>query len=93
MRVQPVPGIRPDDIRLIRKEMGLSRRDFADLLWLSRGSGEQTVRKWETGETNPIGPAVLAILALKDGWRPPNRIAMVKQFRMKRKQASRDQLA
>lgn len=89
MRVHPASPIRPDDIRLIRQALGLSRRDFADLLWLSHGSGEQTVRRWETGETTPIGPAVQAILALYDGWRPPNRIGLVKALREKREAASR----
>ena len=81
MRTGPDLGIRPRDIRTIRRGLGLSRRDFADLLWLSYESGERTIENWETGKTTPIGPALLAMLALRDGWRPPSRIKLLKTLR------------
>jgi len=51
-------------IRKIRKNLGLGRTEFANLLSLS-STGERTVRGWETGEHSPTASKWKAILELE----------------------------
>lgn len=51
--------VKPADIKTARKNIGLSRDDFAHMFGLS----PSTVRKWENGERQPTG-AALALLAI-----------------------------
>ena|SRR5258708_7104518 len=51
--------IKPQDIKLARKKVGLSRNDFARMFHLSAA----TLRKWENGERQPTG-AARALLAI-----------------------------
>jgi putative transcriptional regulator len=45
--------VKPTDIKKARKQIGLSRDDFARMFGLSPA----TVRKWENGERDPTGAA------------------------------------
>ena len=49
----------------IRKQLGLGRTEFANLLGLGN-QGERTVRGWETGEHRPTKAKIASILALQD---------------------------
>jgi putative transcriptional regulator len=51
--------VKPSDIKVARKKVGLSRDDFAAMFGLSAA----TLRKWENGERKPTG-AALALLAI-----------------------------
>ncbi len=46
-------NVKPTDIKKARKNVGLSRDDFADMFGLSPA----TLRKWENGERVPTGAA------------------------------------
>ena len=45
--------IRDEDIRAIRKKLGVTQREFALLIGVSVG----TLRNWEQGRRRPDGPA------------------------------------
>ena len=45
----------------IRHELGMTRRQFANLLNLSDASGEDRVKDWEDGRKECAGPTVVAI--------------------------------
>lgn len=50
----------------------LQKAELADLLgYINRDIGAP-VADWELGRTKVPGPAVVAIRALLDGWRPPD---------------------
>lgn len=49
----------------------LQKAELGELLgYVSRDVGA-AIADWETGRTRPPGPALTAIQALLDGWRPP----------------------
>lgn len=52
-------------IKRLRRKLGLSVNDLADLLGLAR-SGERTVRRWEDGTQEISGPAVLILELLEN---------------------------
>jgi len=54
-------AIAPDDIRLIRDNLGLTQAEFADRLNLSR----EAVSQWETGRCGPSGAAEILIRQMK----------------------------
>ncbi len=54
----------PEFIKQTRKELGLGRTEFANLLGMN-SSGEQTVRKWEHGEHKPTKRKLSDIQNLK----------------------------
>ncbi len=41
----------PSRIRKLRRTLGVSRKDFGDVLW----AAPPTVRQWETGQCAPVG--------------------------------------
>lgn len=51
-----------DDIREVRKSLGLTQAEFANLL----GCSKPTVVRWETSKENITGPIVCAIYAIKN---------------------------
>ena len=53
MKSARVTEIRDEDIRAIRKKLGVSQREFALLIGVSVG----TLRNWEQGRRRPEGPA------------------------------------
>ena len=66
LRGEAVPArqfeIEPVDIKRIRKQFGISQREFAGLLGIS----VDTVQNWEQGRRNPRGAArVLLLIAEK----------------------------
>lgn len=46
-------NVKPADIKIARRKVGLSRDDFARIFGLSSA----TLRKWENGERTPTGAA------------------------------------
>jgi putative transcriptional regulator len=58
---RPVHSPRPADVKAARKQVGLSRDEFA----LTFGLSPATLRKWENGERHPAGAArtLLTIIA------------------------------
>lgn len=44
---------RPDDVRVVRRKLGLSQVEFADMI----GVSVATLRNWEQGRRIPEGPA------------------------------------
>lgn len=59
-----VTKIKPHiDVKMVRKNLGMTQRDFA----LSLGTSLATLRHWERGDRKPVGPAlVLLNLVEKD---------------------------
>lgn len=49
-----------DEIKALRKRLGLNQTDFADTL----GSSRKSVSDWENGRRKPIKMAILAMRAL-----------------------------
>ena len=49
------------DVRSIRKNLSLSRRDFANRY----GFSERTLQHWEQGDRQPHGPARILLLLLQ----------------------------
>ena len=43
----------PDDVRLVRRNLGLSQAEFAEMI----GVSVATLRNWEQGRRRPEGPA------------------------------------
>ncbi len=56
-----VVTISPDEIRAIRKALGLSQTDLADLLGMTRDA----VAQWETDRCRPNGAAVTLLRQLE----------------------------
>lgn len=54
--------ITPVDIKSLRKKLGFSQSQFADII----GIPVATLRNWEQGRTNPEGPARVLITAIKN---------------------------
>ena len=57
----------PTEFRAGRKQLGLSQNALARLFRVSHG---RTVRRWECGERDIPGPAVVLMLWLTTGKRP-----------------------
>jgi len=55
----------PDQIRQVRRALGLSQAELAKVLRMSPDSG-RTIRRWESGETPITGPASLALEMLAE---------------------------
>lgn len=53
----------PIEMREARRKLGMSTGDLADALRM-RQNGARTVRRWESGELEVPGPAVVAIEAM-----------------------------
>lgn len=63
-----------DELKDIRKALGLSQAELSDWLLL-RGNPGWTVRMWEK-ENKPIsGPAEIAVRAFAAGYRPPHVVS------------------
>ena len=54
-------SVRPEEIRRIRKMLGLTQNDFAELTRTSKA----TVERWEAGRQNISGPVVLLLKMLE----------------------------
>ena len=59
LRIQPAPAAA--DIIAIRRQAGLTRKQFAAIL----GTAVGTLRKWEDGTRSPSGAARTLLLVLK----------------------------
>jgi putative transcriptional regulator len=59
LRIQPAPAAA--DIVAIRRQAGLTRKQFAAIL----GTAVGTLRKWEDGTRSPSGAARTLLLVLK----------------------------
>lgn len=53
LTVEPLPEITAEEIKSIRKEIGLTQAMFATVI----GVSTKTVEAWESGTNRPIGPA------------------------------------
>ena len=53
LTVEPLPEMSAEDIKSIRKEIGLTQAMFAAVI----GVSTKTVEAWESGTNRPIGPA------------------------------------
>ncbi len=60
----------PKEFRTIRTALKLSTREMGEALGL-RGDPGRTVRRYEAGDIEISGPVQTAMLAMKDGFRPP----------------------
>jgi len=56
--------MQPDEVKAIRRKLGLTQNDLADILRLGI-DGARVVRHWEMGTRNPSGP-VRVLLKLFD---------------------------
>lgn len=52
--------MKPARVKKIRKELGMTQAEFAKALKLT-GSGDRTIRLWESGAHEVSGPASIAI--------------------------------
>jgi len=52
----------PEEIRLLRKQLGLTQREFGELLQV----GEKTATRWETGRGRPSRSLNVLLCALRD---------------------------
>lgn len=59
-----------DEFKRIRKRLGLSARQMGQALGL-RGDPGRTVRRYEAGDIEITGPTQTAMLAMREGFRPP----------------------
>jgi DNA (cytosine-5)-methyltransferase 1 len=50
----------PAEIKAVRKRLGHSQRELAEVLRLGP-NGERTIRRWEQGDIPITGPASLAL--------------------------------
>lgn len=53
MSIEPVPEMQAEDIKAIRKNIGMTQVLFAALM----GVSTKTVEAWESGRNKPEGPA------------------------------------
>src|ERR1035437_6829556 len=56
----------PSEIRALRKRLGLTQREFGDLLQV----GEKTATRWENGHGRPSRSLNVLLCALRDGQLP-----------------------
>lgn len=59
-----------DDMRKVRRSLGLSPNQFARVLRLKPANGRKSVKDMEAGRHPIGGPTSLVVEALRDGWRP-----------------------
>jgi DNA-binding transcriptional regulator YiaG len=71
-RYRRVMAMTGEDVKLIRKALGLTQSQLAEWLRLQGQDAGQTVRSWEAGRRPVTGPAEVAMTAFADGWRPPH---------------------
>lgn len=62
----------PNDIKALRRGMGLSQRQFGLALGYSGANIAHTIRKYEDGVRDMPPLLAFAIQALADGYRPEN---------------------
>ena len=60
--VKPVKSFSSEDIRQIRKHVGLSQGIFASSLGVSK----KTVEAWECGRNIPLGPSRRLLMVIRD---------------------------
>ena len=56
-----VHNFSPVDVKIIRKEIGMSQAEFASAFGISLG----TLRHWERGDRKPRGPALVLLNVVK----------------------------
>lgn len=56
-----------EEIKKIRKTLGMTQAQLADALRLEPKSGRNTVRAWETGKRKITGPSSIALESLIKG--------------------------
>ena len=61
-----------DDVKAIRKSLGLTQRALAHWLGLSGTDPGHTVWMWETGRRRVTGPVQICLVAFASGYRPPH---------------------
>jgi DNA-binding transcriptional regulator YiaG len=62
-------AITPDELRALRRSLGLTQGQLADRLCLSR----EAITQWETGRAGPTGPAemLLRMFQAEAAWKSP----------------------
>jgi len=68
--------LQPIEFKRIRRELGLSQSQLADLLGVSAG---RTIRKWEAGENDIAAPAALLVTLLDQGVLTVEKIRKAKE--------------
>jgi transcriptional regulator with XRE-family HTH domain len=64
----------PNRILRIRKTLGMSKREFGEVLWAS----PTTVEQWESGESTPVGMHHRLLVLLEKGLaNPPVRLTLL----------------
>lgn len=66
--------MRPDEIKRIRREAGLTQTELARVLGLS-GNSSRYVRALETGEREPSGPVIQLLQMIESGELPDRYLA------------------
>lgn len=61
-----------DDVKTIRKSLGLTQSALGQWLLLSGDQPGHTVRMWEMGKRPVTGPVEVALTAFAKGYRPPH---------------------
>lgn len=56
------PYVTADEVKQIRKKLGLTQKEFAQLI----GSSKPTIERWETSNGKITGPLVLLIRMLNE---------------------------
>jgi putative zinc finger/helix-turn-helix YgiT family protein len=64
----------PDEIKNLRKELGLTQREFGELLQV----GEKTATRWETGRGRPSRSLNVLLCALRDRRLPINYLKILR---------------
>jgi putative zinc finger/helix-turn-helix YgiT family protein len=64
----------PAEIRELRRDLGLTQREFGDLLQV----GEKTATRWETGRGRPSRSLNVLLCALRDGQLPVGYLERLK---------------
>lgn len=64
--------MKPDEIRALRKRLGLTQTGLGRWLRLGGAQPGHTVRMWESGKRPPSGPVLVCLEAFASGYRPPH---------------------
>lgn len=56
----------PDEMKSLRRDLGLTQSELADAFRLSEKGGKHSVREWETGTREPSGPVSLLYELIRD---------------------------
>ena len=59
-----------EDVRRIRRTLGLTQTQLGDWLRLAGSQVGHTVRMWEMGKNPVTGPVQICLEAFEQGWRP-----------------------